>query len=60
MNKEEIGAKRIFQGRLFTEKQTVAKVSIIQVTTIGTLEFQSKVIDTTNYKPKPKLFLIDQ
>lgn len=41
MNKEEIETKRIFQGRLFTEKQTVAKVSIIQVTTIGTSEFQS-------------------
>lgn len=41
MNKEEIETKRIFQGRLFTEKQTVAKVSIIQVTTVGTSEFQS-------------------
>lgn len=41
MNKEEIETKRIFQGRLFTEKQTVAKVSIIQVTTVGTSELQS-------------------
>lgn len=51
MSKEEIEAKRICQERLFTEKQAVAKDSIIQVTTIGTSEFQSlrlKIQQITN------------
>ena len=41
LHKEEIGGKRIFQRRLFTEIQTLAKVNLIQVTTVGTPEFQS-------------------